>query len=142
VLTGRSDISDELMAELVREFGRSQQQMAEQFQQAIVAVCRMFAGMHQQQMSLIRDELAQPRRAESPPPADAPGADASRPPQPPPAKSKPKVPEPPPLTEPIPDAPDDIHLWLARKVRDIQDEGEGRWKKILNNLVGKDKDGL
>jgi pSer/pThr/pTyr-binding forkhead associated (FHA) protein len=140
VLTGRSEVSDELLAALVREFGRSQQDMAAQFQQAIVAVCRMFAGMHQEQMSLLRDELDQLRQAQSPPPAlPAAGSPPSN--ETPPPKPRPKVPEPPPLTEPIPDAPDDIHLWLARKVQDIQDEGQGRWRKILNNLAGKEKDG-
>lgn len=139
VLTGRSEVSDELLAALVREFGRSQQEMAAQFQQAIVTVCRMFAGMHQEQMALLRDELAELRRATSPPPA-LPAAEVPPAPSPPPPP-KPKVPEPPPLREPIPDVPDDIHVWLARRVQDIQDEGEGRWKKILNNLVGKEKNG-
>ena len=59
----------ELPDALLREFGQMQLQMADQFQQALMMMFRMFSGMHQDQLSkfgemhqdqmaLIREELA------------------------------------------------------------------------------------
>ena len=47
---------------LLGDFRQAQQQMAEQFQQSLLMMFQMFSGMHQDQMGLIREELAQIRR--------------------------------------------------------------------------------
>jgi pSer/pThr/pTyr-binding forkhead associated (FHA) protein len=59
---GQAELSDPLLAPLIREFGQMQHQMADQFQQALLTMFHLFSGMHQEQMSLIRDELAQLHR--------------------------------------------------------------------------------
>jgi pSer/pThr/pTyr-binding forkhead associated (FHA) protein len=60
--TERTLLSDPLLAPLIQEFGNIQQQMADQFQQALMMMFRLFNGMHQEQMALIREELAQLHR--------------------------------------------------------------------------------
>jgi pSer/pThr/pTyr-binding forkhead associated (FHA) protein len=50
-----SDMSLQLM---VRELGQLQQQNADQFQQSLFMLFRMFSDMHKEQMGLIREELA------------------------------------------------------------------------------------
>ncbi len=52
---------DPVVAPLLREFGAMQQQMADQFQQALMMMFRMFCDMHADQSSLIREELARIR---------------------------------------------------------------------------------
>ncbi len=60
-LAGRGDQPDSLSATMLEEFGRIQLQMADQFQQALQMMFGMFSGMHQDQMGLIREELARIR---------------------------------------------------------------------------------
>ena len=42
---------------LVNQFGMMQQQMFDQFQQAIAMMVQMFGEMHRDQMKVIREEL-------------------------------------------------------------------------------------
>ncbi len=51
--------AETLLAPLLRELGQMQRQMADQFQQALMMMFRLFSNMHQDQMSLIREELSQ-----------------------------------------------------------------------------------
>ncbi|MBX6312809.1 MAG: FHA domain-containing protein, partial [Isosphaeraceae bacterium] len=62
LLNGRPEVTDALLGPLLSELGRMQQQMADQYQQALLTMFRLFSNMHQEQMALIREELAQIQR--------------------------------------------------------------------------------
>jgi len=57
----RSDLAATMLAPLVNQFGLMQQQMFDQFQQAVVMMVQMFGRMHHDQMEVIRTELDQLR---------------------------------------------------------------------------------
>lgn len=59
VLANRAEIADSLLVPLLSELGQMQQQMADQFNQALMMMFQMFSSMHKDQMGLIREELAQ-----------------------------------------------------------------------------------
>ncbi len=50
------------LAPLFQEISQMQQQMADQFQQALMMMFQLFSTMHQDQMGLIREELTQIRK--------------------------------------------------------------------------------
>jgi pSer/pThr/pTyr-binding forkhead associated (FHA) protein len=49
--------SENLVSTLLHHFGQMQQQMAEQFQQAVMTMVQMFSTFHRDQMELVRGEL-------------------------------------------------------------------------------------
>lgn len=53
----RGDGTESVLVPLVNQFGMMQQQMFDQFQQAISMMVQMFGEMHRDQMELIREEL-------------------------------------------------------------------------------------
>ena len=57
----KGDISESVLVPLVNQFGMMQQQMLDQFQQAIATLVQMFGNLHRDQMTTIRDELDQLR---------------------------------------------------------------------------------
>ncbi|HMB06326.1 MAG TPA: hypothetical protein VKP69_21660, partial [Isosphaeraceae bacterium] len=54
----RTDTPDSLILTLLNEVGRMQQDMADSFQRALMMMLRMSDTMHQEQMAVIREELA------------------------------------------------------------------------------------
>jgi pSer/pThr/pTyr-binding forkhead associated (FHA) protein len=54
---GRGDGTESILVPLVNQFGTMQQQMFDQFQQAIAMMVQMFGEMHRDQMTVIREEL-------------------------------------------------------------------------------------
>jgi pSer/pThr/pTyr-binding forkhead associated (FHA) protein len=54
-----SELSESMLVPLVNQFGLMQQQMFDQFQQAMAMMVQMFGTMHRDQMEAIRAELAQ-----------------------------------------------------------------------------------
>ena len=52
-----SGLTDSLLVPLVNQFGLMQQQMFDQFQQAMAMMVQMFGTMHRDQMEVIRTEL-------------------------------------------------------------------------------------
>jgi len=54
---GQSDSTDSMLVPLVNQFGLMQQQMFDQFQQAMSMLVQMFGKMHRDQMDVIRAEL-------------------------------------------------------------------------------------
>ena len=62
VFAGNPGQAEPNLMPVLEELGKMQHQMAEQFQQALVMMFRMFSGMHQDQMTLIREELAKVHR--------------------------------------------------------------------------------
>ncbi len=186
VVAGRADLPDSLAATVIEEFGRMQLQMVDQFQQALQLMFGMFSGMHQDQMGLIREELAQirelteeqrtlqtelarrPAAREGRPalrlvvgessdssvlrPADVGPAvvarggagtgERGRPapdPRPDLARSAATAPGDAARRPPSPDhpvVPEDIHDQLVRRLAAIQGESQGRWRKLLESVMG------
>jgi pSer/pThr/pTyr-binding forkhead associated (FHA) protein len=58
-LSGRlhPEVSDSVLVPLVNQFSMMQQQMFDQFQQAMGMLVHMFSSMHREQMEVIREEL-------------------------------------------------------------------------------------
>jgi hypothetical protein len=54
-----SEVAESMLVPLVNQFGLMQQQMFDQFQQAMAMMVQMFGTMHRDQMEAIRSELAQ-----------------------------------------------------------------------------------
>ena len=57
----KGEITESLLVPLLNQFGQMQQQMLDQFQQAISMIVQMFGTMHRDQMATIREELDQLR---------------------------------------------------------------------------------
>ena len=57
----KSEITETLLVPLLNQFGQMQQQMLDQFQQAISMIVQTFGAMHHDQMTTIREELDQLR---------------------------------------------------------------------------------
>jgi pSer/pThr/pTyr-binding forkhead associated (FHA) protein len=55
--TGASELHESMLVPLVNQFGLMQQQMFDQFQQAMAMMVQMFGTMHRDQMEVIRAEL-------------------------------------------------------------------------------------
>ena len=54
---GASELNESMLVPLVNQFGLMQQQMFDQFQQAMAMMVQMFGKMHRDQMEVIRAEL-------------------------------------------------------------------------------------
>jgi pSer/pThr/pTyr-binding forkhead associated (FHA) protein len=57
----KGELAESVLVPLVNQFGVMQQQMLDQFQQAISMLVQMFGSLHRDQMSVIREELDQLR---------------------------------------------------------------------------------
>ena len=57
----RGEITESLLVPLMNQFGQMQQQMLDQFQQAISMIVQAFGSLHRDQMVTIREELDQLR---------------------------------------------------------------------------------
>jgi len=57
----KGEITESLLVPLMNQFGQMQQQMLDQFQQAISMIVQMFGTLHRDQMATIREELDQLR---------------------------------------------------------------------------------
>lgn len=145
--------AESLLMPLVKQFSQMQQQMFEQFQQTLLMMAQMFGNVQKEQMTIIRQELAQiqelTRQLHSLP---AEQAKSSPPPQPaagpvrPPALVSPPSPSAKPITAAAkPDGGDvspkyqegDVHAWLSKRLAALQEERQSRWQKVLSLLTGK-----
>ena len=54
----QSELTESMLVPLVNQFGLMQQQMFDQFQQAMAMMVQMFGTMHRDQMEVIRTELS------------------------------------------------------------------------------------
>jgi pSer/pThr/pTyr-binding forkhead associated (FHA) protein len=150
----RPGLDDAALTSLFREFGQMQQQMADQFQQALMMMFQMFSGMHQDQMNLIREELARVQKlTEQQRLLQAeldrnPASERARPTlrvvvdeaQPNPALAARDAPFPlrGPLATSLSDLdPGELHADLVRRLAAIQQERQGGWQKLLDTLKGR-----
>jgi hypothetical protein len=140
-----------LLLNLVNQFGHMQQQMFDQFQESLFMATRLFASLHQEQMSTVRRELDQLQQLTSElrtlqqqvnqPAAPAePAASASESVQP--TAEVPTVPSPAdktatPASGPVPPAAnEEIHDWLTQRISSLQEERQTRWNKLLGLILG------
>ena len=149
--------SDPTVALLVQQFGQMQQQMFDQFHNAMMMMFEGFAALHREQTDALREEVDRvrdlSREIEELRTETAKLAEAARKPGPTRPPERPRPPlnghqAGPPLPEkqagaadPIrrvtPDAPDpegDIHAQLCLRLATIQTERQNRWQKILGMM--------
>jgi len=151
-------ISESVLVPLVNQFGIMQQQMLDQFQNAMGMLVEMFGSLQREQMDLIRRELDQLREVTrefqelkielaslardqnrpaapstaktAPSPKPKPAADTA-------AASTPGQAEEKPSRRPTPEPgadEGDVMLWLNQRIATLQEERESRWRKILKLL--------
>jgi hypothetical protein len=169
-LVTRPDLDASALAPILQELGQMQQQMADHFQQTLITVFQLFSTMHQDQMGLIREELAEIRRlsqeqkdlqaelrrrdeASVAAPSPVNGALPIQPERvmPPPADrtaARPstapphRVPPPPPEAQgqARPQTQDDLHALINRRLMAIQEERQTRWQKLMQSVMGGEGD--
>lgn len=147
-----------LMQPMVQQFGLMQQQMFEQFHQAMMGMFQTFGAAHREQMSDFRDELDEVRRLTqelqelqkqaATRNEEAATARAASPRAEPTAENGPlpsstsrsgSAPEPPPPEEPLfrrPPTKSDagVHNILFERIATLQDERQTRWQRILAKM--------
>ena len=142
---------DTQLMPLIQQFHLMQQQMFDQFQQAMLMVVQMFTSMHREQAELVRKDLdrvhqltldLQALQAEL---RTVQGRKSSKPVPKPEGRQK-ENPLPPRATAPLPteegkppaDAPDErIHAWLSDRIAAMQRDRQTQWQKIVRFLGGK-----
>jgi len=148
-----------LLSPLIDQFGQMQQQMFDQFHQALLMMFQMFGTLHRDQMEQVRAELdrvgrltrelqelkaeaaaAAPGRS-TPAPAPRPGngtrgtvAAAPAPPADPAPAGGPTG------RPPGPHAYEQVHAHLHRRIVALQHERQDRWQKILAVLRGRPRE--
>jgi hypothetical protein len=152
ILALRDTPPEALLVPLVRELGQMQQQMADQFQQALMMMFQMFSSMHQEQMTLIREQLAELNRlsqehrvVEAALAAGSAGGrpDREAPRREPPAPNRRDTARPPVGRPPSPERParpaaphEDAHAALVDRLSAIQQERESRWQRLVRMVLG------
>jgi pSer/pThr/pTyr-binding forkhead associated (FHA) protein len=152
---GQAELVQALMQPMVQQFSLMQQQMFEQFHQAMMGMFQTFGAAHREQMSELREEIDEVRRitqelqslqtevagAASPnPPASGP-ASVVTPPRvapPSPASSAPATQVPisdeSPIRRPTTTTNVAVHGVLFERISALQNERQSRWQKILARL--------
>lgn len=156
-------VIESVVEPIVAQFGQMQQQMFEQFHQAMMMMFQMFSSMHRDQMNLVREELDQIRKlsgeleelrsaAARKPAAIPPSRPIGRGPTPaaPPVANgvvERPTPEPAPSRRPEPSRPmapsaagepatGAVHDMLFQRMAKLQEERQSRWRKILSMVTG------
>ncbi len=150
---------------VVQQFGMMQQQMFDQFHQAMLAMVQMFGALHRDQMGLIREELNRLRdvtqelhslqaelAAQAPPAAAPPAATTNgtaalaQPPAERPAPAAGAGPKPeggkapaagPAAPAAAPQGDGTIHVWLSQRIAALEQERQTRWQKVMSFVLGK-----
>lgn len=129
----------------VSRFEQMQQQMFEQFHQAMMTMFQTFGAMHRDQMGQVREELDRIRsltrelHALQVDPAGGAASPTLPPPPPPeaPRKGRLKAPSPSPPPGPArPTAGPELHDLISQRIARLQDERQGRWKRVLELISG------
>lgn len=127
---------------IFEEVGRMQDRMADQFQQALMAMFRLFTDMHTEQMTLIRQELGriqelteQQKAIEARLANLTPAISGERP-----AVAAPVRPRPAPQAPRVPGSGEaaprpDLHLQLTQRLAALGEERQNVWQKLMSNLL-------
>ena len=147
-----------LLGPVVHQLGVMQQQMFDQFHQAMMTMVQMFGALHRDQMGLIHDELdrlhaltqeLQSLREElaGQPPA-APASAGPTPRETPAAEQVAAAPVPAARGRADPTPGDaaavpgrqeggNIHVWLSQRIAALEQERQSRWQKVMSFVLGK-----
>ncbi len=157
-----TELVQSLLVPIAQQLGTIQQQMFDQFQQAMLMMFQMFGKLQREQIGVIRDEMdrlhqlsqevlalqaelakrAQPAVETPRSPALAansrtvPNSMATKPEPRSAIASKPTA-ESKPLPLPQGQPEKDMHAWLSQRLATLQEERQSRWQKIVNFLSGK-----
>jgi pSer/pThr/pTyr-binding forkhead associated (FHA) protein len=162
-LTGTNPADGPSFLPVLQQFGLMQQQMFDQFNQAMVTMAQMFTTLHQDQMTMVREELEQlhkvneelralqddlKRKPAAPETAayrtaatrehSFPVGFSSPSPDKPTGATSLSTPPPSPSL-PIPEQPVDegVHIWLSQRIATLNQDRQTRWQKILGMVTGK-----
>jgi pSer/pThr/pTyr-binding forkhead associated (FHA) protein len=159
---GNADVVQSLLVPITQQMGLMQQQMFEQFQQAMLMMFQMFGKLQREQIGAIRDEMDRlhqlsrevlalqaelakreqpaPERARSTPAAAGPRGVPNHVATNPASRSAP-APNPAAESKPLPlpqgQPEKDMHAWLTQRLATLQQERQSRWQKIVNFLGGR-----
>jgi pSer/pThr/pTyr-binding forkhead associated (FHA) protein len=149
----RVEVSDPLIETLMEQFARMQDQSAERFEQTMLMMFRLFGKMYEDQMGVLREEIARlhaisneratlplsPTAGERPVLASIPRknpalANGEKPPRPKPAIASgvPRADRP----QPQPRA-ELFHSLLNQRLAALRDEQQGAWQKMLRSALKK-----
>jgi pSer/pThr/pTyr-binding forkhead associated (FHA) protein len=158
---GNVEAVQSLLVPIAQQLGMVQQQMFDQFQQAMLMLFQMFGKLQREQIGVIRDEMdrlhqlsrevlaLQAELVKHPPPAAerprgtaavqerrvAPySAPTNSTPRPAPAPRTITDAKPLPLPQRQPEK--DMHAWLSERIAALQQERQSRWQKIVTFLGG------
>jgi pSer/pThr/pTyr-binding forkhead associated (FHA) protein len=154
-----------VLSPVMQQMVLMQQQMFDQFHQAMMTMVQMFGSLHRDQMGLIRGELDRlqavsqelqtlraelvrqplpaPSAAPAPSPTPTPGPPQQAPTPPPirqPAANgtaAPKPPEPAPAPAAAGQGDPTIHVWLSQRIEALEQERQSRWQKVMSFVLGK-----
>ena len=153
---GQAELVQALMQPMVQQFGLMQQQMFEQFHQAMMGMFQTFGAAHRDQMNDLREEIDEVRRltqelqtlqaeaarreAATPPappptmPASPPSPARAEPPASPATSPDARVTDDPPVRRPPTLTDAGVHGVLFDRISALQNERQSRWQKILARL--------
>jgi pSer/pThr/pTyr-binding forkhead associated (FHA) protein len=129
----------------VARFEQMQQQMFEQFHQAMMTMFQTFGAMHREQMGQVREELDRIRELSRE--LHSLQSGPAEPSQPPPPKPSPRPegsgrdrpaypPAGPPKGPTTPTAGAELHDLISQRIARLQDERQGRWRRVLELISG------
>jgi pSer/pThr/pTyr-binding forkhead associated (FHA) protein len=155
------EIVQSLLVPVAQQLGMVQQQMFDQFQQAMLMMFQMFGKLQREQIGVIRDEMDRLHQLSrevmalqtelarhAPQPSGRPRAtpSVSEPRATPytapmnsnarPAPAPKGITDSKPLPHPQGQPEKDMHAWLSQRIAALQEERQSRWQKIVGFLGG------
>ena len=136
-------LTPEALEPFVARFEQMQRQMFEQFHQAMMTMFQTFGALHRDQMGQAREEFDRIRDLtrelqvlqHGPPPPTAATEQPATPGDGPEVRPKPTAPWTP--ADPSrPTASPEAHDLIRRRIAQLQEERQGRWKRVLNLVSG------
>jgi hypothetical protein len=140
-----AELVQSLLVPIAQQLGTIQQQMFDQFQQAMLMMFQMFGKLQREQIGVIRDEmdrlhqLSQEVLALQTELAKRPQAAVETLQSPALAPDARTVPNGV-AAKPEPAPEKDMHVWLSQRLATLQQERQTRWQKIVSFLSGKPRE--
>jgi pSer/pThr/pTyr-binding forkhead associated (FHA) protein len=149
-----------MLGPVVQQMTVMQQQLLDQFQQAMLAMVQVFGTLQRDQMRQVREELGRLRNTTEelqslrvelarqqpagsngralPGPDTRPRQMAAEQPGAPETLAKAEAPAPGELAAaPAPNTDGTIHVWLSERIAALEQEQQSRWQKVMSFVLGK-----